>query len=199
MTGGVVSNSTAETLARVFKALSDPARVKLISLIAAAHEGEACICDLTAPVGLSQPTVSHHMKLLVEAGLATREQRGKWAYSRRTPLPCDRPGAEHHRLTSGAQMGGDGIRTAGDREPATGRRRIDVAASSTSCPTENQVPSLRGFESQSGDSPHPRIEWKIPSGKALTCTDECHTANTKCPLRSTRGEFVVIWQPHRVK
>jgi ArsR family transcriptional regulator len=85
MTGGVVSDQTAETLARVFKALSDPTRVKLISLIAAAPEGEACICDMTAPVGLSQPTVSHHMKLLVEAGLATRERRGKWAYYRVVP------------------------------------------------------------------------------------------------------------------
>lgn len=80
MTGGVVSDETAETLARMFKALGDPTRVKLLSLIAAAPAGEACICDLTGPVGLSQPTVSHHMRLLVEAGLATREQRGKWAY-----------------------------------------------------------------------------------------------------------------------
>jgi ArsR family transcriptional regulator len=56
-----------------------------VSLPAAAAGGEACICDLTAPVGLSQPTVSHHMKLLVEAGLVTREQRGKWAYYRVVP------------------------------------------------------------------------------------------------------------------
>jgi ArsR family transcriptional regulator len=82
MTGGVVSDATAETLARMFKALGDPTRVKLLSLIAAAPEGEACICDMTEPVGLSQPTVSHHMKLLVESGLASREQRGKWAYYR---------------------------------------------------------------------------------------------------------------------
>lgn len=54
--------------------------MRLLSLIAAAPGGEACICELTEPVGLSQPTVSHHMKLLVEAGLVTREQRGKWAY-----------------------------------------------------------------------------------------------------------------------
>lgn len=80
MTGGVVSDQAAATLARMFKALGDPSRVKLVSLIAAAPNGEACICDMTGPVGLSQPTISHHMKLLVEAGLATREQRGKWAY-----------------------------------------------------------------------------------------------------------------------
>ncbi|MGM7671500.1 ArsR/SmtB family transcription factor [Microbacterium sp. A93] len=70
----------AERIARVFKALGDPTRVRLLSLIAASTGGEACICDLTEPVGLSQGTVSHHMKLLTEAGLVTREQRGKWAY-----------------------------------------------------------------------------------------------------------------------
>lgn len=80
LTGGVISDDAAETLARMFKALGDPSRVKLLSLIAAAEGGEACSCDLTDPVGLSQPTVSHHLKLLVEAGLITREQRGKWAY-----------------------------------------------------------------------------------------------------------------------
>ncbi|MEP9381978.1 metalloregulator ArsR/SmtB family transcription factor [Nocardioides sp. KR10-350] len=85
VTGGVVTDATAETLARMFKALGEPTRVKLLSLIAAAPEGEACICDLTEPVGLSQPTVSHHMKVLVEAGLATREQRGKWAYYQVVP------------------------------------------------------------------------------------------------------------------
>ena len=85
VTAGVVSDDAAEALARMFKALGDPTRVKLLSMIAAAPDGEACICDMTEPVGLSQPTVSHHMKLLVEAGLATREQRGKWAYYRVAP------------------------------------------------------------------------------------------------------------------
>lgn len=69
-----------ETLARVFKALGDPTRLKLLSLIASAEGGEACICDLIDPVGLSQGTVSHHMRTLAEAGLVTREQRGRWAY-----------------------------------------------------------------------------------------------------------------------
>ncbi len=82
VTDAVVTDRTADTLARMFKALSDPTRVKLLSLMAAAPDGEACVCDLIGPVGLAQPTVSHHMKLLVEAGLATREQRGKWAYYR---------------------------------------------------------------------------------------------------------------------
>ncbi|MFV0406547.1 MAG: ArsR/SmtB family transcription factor [Propioniciclava sp.] len=69
----------AQRLARVFKALGDPTRVRLLSTIAAQSGGEACVCDLTEPVGLAQPTVSHHMKQLVDAGLVAREQRGKWA------------------------------------------------------------------------------------------------------------------------
>lgn len=80
VTDGVVADEAADTLARMFKALGDPSRVKLLSLIAAGEGGEACSCDLTEPLGLSQPTVSHHLKVLVEAGLLTREQRGKWAY-----------------------------------------------------------------------------------------------------------------------
>ena len=75
-----LSAREAEATARVFKALGDPARLRLISLIAASETGEACTCDLTDPVGLSQGTVSHHMKILTEAGLVTREQRGKWAH-----------------------------------------------------------------------------------------------------------------------
>lgn len=70
----------AERIAHLFKALGDPTRIRLLSLISSAEGGEACICDLTDPVGLSQGTVSHHMKLLSDAGLVTREQRGKWAY-----------------------------------------------------------------------------------------------------------------------
>jgi ArsR family transcriptional regulator len=82
VTGGILAEDAADRLAHVFKALGDPTRVRLLSLIAAADGGEACICDLTEPVGLSQPTVSHHMRLLVDAGLIHREQRGKWAYYR---------------------------------------------------------------------------------------------------------------------
>ncbi len=82
VTGGALEANEAERLARVFKALGDPTRVRLLSMIAASPEREACVCDLTEPVGLSQPTVSHHMKQLVEAGLIEREQRGRWAYYR---------------------------------------------------------------------------------------------------------------------
>ncbi len=82
VTGAVLDVESAERLAHLLKALADPTRVRLLSLIAATEGGEACICDLTGPVALSQPTVSHHMRLLVESGLVTREQRGKWAYYR---------------------------------------------------------------------------------------------------------------------
>ena len=82
VTGGVSAPEKRRRIAHTFKALGDPTRIRLLSLIAASEGGEACICDLTEPVGLSQPTVSHHMKQLVDAGLAMREQRGRWAYFR---------------------------------------------------------------------------------------------------------------------
>lgn len=65
--------------ATLFKALADPQRVRIVNLLAGASES-ACVCDLTAPLGISQPTVSHHLKKLVAAGLLNREQRGTWAY-----------------------------------------------------------------------------------------------------------------------
>jgi ArsR family transcriptional regulator, arsenate/arsenite/antimonite-responsive transcriptional repressor len=82
LTGGALEPAEAERLARVFKALGDRTRVRLLSIIAAQEDAEACVCDLTGPVGLSQPTVSHHLKQLVEVGLLTREQRGRWSYYR---------------------------------------------------------------------------------------------------------------------
>ncbi len=95
-TGVVLDVGRAEALARVFKALSDPTRVRLVSLIAAHEAGEACVCDLIEPVGLSQPTVSHHLKQLVEAGLLSREQRGRWAYYRVVDRALDGPGRGRH-------------------------------------------------------------------------------------------------------
>ena len=77
----------AETLAAALQALADPARLRLLSLIASCPDSEACGCDLTTPVGLSQPTVSHHLKVLHEAGLLDRERRGKWVYFRVRPEP----------------------------------------------------------------------------------------------------------------
>jgi len=80
ITSGILSNSEADQLARRLKALADSTRLRLLSMVAAHENGEACVCELIDPVGLSQGTISHHMKVLVEAGFLTREQRGKWAY-----------------------------------------------------------------------------------------------------------------------
>jgi len=74
-----MSEGDAETTARVFKALADPGRVRIVNLLANAP-GPVCVCDLTPELGLSQPTVSFHLKKLVQAGLLEREQRGSWAY-----------------------------------------------------------------------------------------------------------------------
>lgn len=73
-----LSDSDAESLASVLKALADPVRLKLVSIIAAA--GEGCACDFPALLGKSQPTTSHHLSQLVSAGILDREQRGKWAW-----------------------------------------------------------------------------------------------------------------------
>src|SRR5688572_5467002 len=78
----------AELLARSFGALADPVRLRLLSHIAAAGD-EVCACDLTAVVDRSQPTVSHHMKLLFEAGLVTRDKRGLWVWYRVVPERLD--------------------------------------------------------------------------------------------------------------
>ncbi len=85
----VLSAADAETLASTLKAVADPARLRLLSLIAAHHGAEACVCDLTEPVGLTQPTVSHHLKVLVDAGLLTRDKRGIWAYYALVPAALD--------------------------------------------------------------------------------------------------------------
>ncbi|MCU0301146.1 MAG: metalloregulator ArsR/SmtB family transcription factor [Candidatus Nanopelagicales bacterium] len=78
-----LARADAQRLAEQLKALADPMRLQLLSLVMDCDS--ACICDLTGPVGLSQPTVSHHMRVLVEAGLLTREQRGRWAHYRVVP------------------------------------------------------------------------------------------------------------------
>lgn len=75
----------AVELAGVLKALADPVRLRLVSMIAAAPAGEVCACDLAAPLGRSQPTVSHHLSQLVAAGILDREQRGRWAWFRVRP------------------------------------------------------------------------------------------------------------------
>jgi ArsR family transcriptional regulator len=75
---GALDDRDAVELAAAFKVLADPVRLRLLSLIAAAPDGTACSCDLEAPVGKSQPTVSHHLSLLAEAGLITKQKVGRW-------------------------------------------------------------------------------------------------------------------------
>jgi ArsR family transcriptional regulator, arsenate/arsenite/antimonite-responsive transcriptional repressor len=75
----------ATQLARALKTIADPARLRLLSLIQAQPGGETCVCHLTEPLGLSQPTVSHHLKVLHDAGLVERERRGSWVYYRVVP------------------------------------------------------------------------------------------------------------------
>jgi len=80
-----LAEEEAENLAGAFKVLADPVRLRLLSLIANAPGGEACSCDLVDTLARSQPTVSHHLSVLTDAGLLTREQRGKWAWFRVVP------------------------------------------------------------------------------------------------------------------
>jgi ArsR family transcriptional regulator, arsenate/arsenite/antimonite-responsive transcriptional repressor len=84
---GPLDEGEAQRLAGSLKVLADPARLRLLSLIQAQPEHEACVCNLTEPLGLGQPTVSHHLKVLLQAGLVEREQRGSWAYYRVLPAP----------------------------------------------------------------------------------------------------------------
>jgi ArsR family transcriptional regulator len=76
----VLSDREAEATAALFKALADPARVRIVNVLATSGGEPVCVCHLVEPLGLSQPTVSHHLKRLLDAGLVEREQRGKWAY-----------------------------------------------------------------------------------------------------------------------
>jgi ArsR family transcriptional regulator len=77
----------AEEMAQALRVIADPTRLRVLSILASAENQEGCVCDLTEPLGVGQPTVSHHLKVLSEAGLVTREQRGRWAYYR---LSADR-------------------------------------------------------------------------------------------------------------
>lgn len=87
--GEAMSVNGAVTLAAKFKALGDPTRLRLLSIVAAHEDREACVCDLTEPVALSQPTVSHHLKILVDAGLLTRSKRGTWSFYALVPGALD--------------------------------------------------------------------------------------------------------------
>lgn len=80
-----LSEDRAEELAVALAVLADPARLRLLSLIASAEAGEACVCELVEPLGRSQPTVSHHLKILAEAGLIVGAKRGRWVWYRAVP------------------------------------------------------------------------------------------------------------------
>ena len=84
-----ITATQAADLARLLKALADPTRLRLVSMVAAHEGGEACVCDLTEPLGLTQPTISHHLKVLVENGIFTRRKRGVWAYYALVPAALD--------------------------------------------------------------------------------------------------------------
>ncbi|HEV7886451.1 MAG TPA: metalloregulator ArsR/SmtB family transcription factor [Acidimicrobiales bacterium] len=80
-----LAEAEADDLAAAFKVLADPVRLRLLSMIASASTGEACVCDLVEPLGRSQPTISHHLSVLVDAGLVEREKRGRWAWYKAVP------------------------------------------------------------------------------------------------------------------
>ncbi|WP_432763042.1 metalloregulator ArsR/SmtB family transcription factor [Actinomadura xylanilytica] len=90
LTGEVMAEAEAVELSRVFKALADPVRLRLLNLIASHEGGEACVCDLTGPFELTGPTISHHLKVLRQAGLIEGERRGTWVYYRAVPEALSR-------------------------------------------------------------------------------------------------------------
>jgi len=85
LTDQVLSERDADDLAAMFRLLADPVRLRLLSMVASAPGGEACACDLTGPLGRSQPTISHHLGALTAAGILEREKRGRWAWFRVVP------------------------------------------------------------------------------------------------------------------
>src|SRR5215471_19182355 len=95
-----ITASQAADLARLLKALADPTRLRLVSTVAAHEGGEACVCELTEPLGLTQPPISHHLKILVDAGIFSRDKRGVWAYYALVPAAMDALSAV---LSTGAQ------------------------------------------------------------------------------------------------
>ena len=84
-----ITAEQAADLSRLLKALAEPTRLRLVSMVAAHEGGEACVCELTEPLGLTQPTISHHLKVLIDAGILTRDKRGVWAYYAIVPGALD--------------------------------------------------------------------------------------------------------------
>ena len=93
LTGQPLGESAAAGLAQIFRALGDPVRLRLVSLIGAHQGGEVCVCDLTSAFSLTQPTISHHLKVLREAGIIDSERRGTWVYYRLVPAALERMSA----------------------------------------------------------------------------------------------------------
>ncbi|MFE6159509.1 ArsR/SmtB family transcription factor [Streptomyces sp. NPDC056486] len=111
-----MAEDQAVELAKVFKALGDPVRLRLLSMIASRAGGEICVCDLTPAFDLSQPTISHHLKLLKQAGLIDSERRGTWVYYRLLPETTDklaavltRPGTVEAEAEAEASAGQAGV------------------------------------------------------------------------------------------
>jgi ArsR family transcriptional regulator len=90
LVGEPITESAAAGLAQVFKALGDPVRLRLVSLIGAHQGGEVCVCELTTAFDLTQPTISHHLKVLREAGIIDSERRGTWVYYWLVPAALER-------------------------------------------------------------------------------------------------------------
>ena len=90
LVGEPIGESAAAGLAQVFKALGDPVRLRLLSLIGAHQGGEVCVCDLTSAFDLTQPTISHHLKVLRDAGIIDGERRGTWVYYWLVPATLER-------------------------------------------------------------------------------------------------------------
>jgi ArsR family transcriptional regulator, arsenate/arsenite/antimonite-responsive transcriptional repressor len=88
----VLSEENAVNLASSVRALADPARLRILSMVAAHEDATACVCDLTEPLGLGQSTVSHHLKILLDAGFLTRAKRGTWSYYALVPGALDAVG-----------------------------------------------------------------------------------------------------------
>ena len=95
-------------IAAGLKALADPNRLRILDIVAMAPEGEVCVCDLPEPLGLTQPTVSHHLKVLVDAGLLHREKRGVWAYFSLVPGATEMLAASIPRMADSAALGANG-------------------------------------------------------------------------------------------
>jgi ArsR family transcriptional regulator, arsenate/arsenite/antimonite-responsive transcriptional repressor len=93
LAGKPISESAAAGLAQVFRALGDPVRLRLVSLIGAHQGGEVCVCELTTAFDLTQPTISHHLKVLREAGIIDSERRGTWVYYWLVPAALERMAA----------------------------------------------------------------------------------------------------------